>query len=89
MATPQANKSATYKIRAQGVVDDTWSQRFCAMTIVVTQDPDRPPVTTLTGVLADQDALETVCDSLYTLGIPLLSVERLGEVDNTTALPGR
>lgn len=39
-------------------------------------DADAPPITTLTGVLPDEAALDHLLDKLYTLGLPLISVER-------------
>jgi len=37
---------------------------------------DMPPITTLTGVLPDEAALNHLLDELYALGLPLISVER-------------
>ncbi len=76
MPTPSRDKPATYKIRVQGALDASWSDRVGGMTIVVSSKPDTPPVTTLTGVIANQDELERVLNTLYDLGLPLMSVER-------------
>lgn len=45
--------------------------------ITTHRQPDAPPVTELTGVLRDQAALASVLETLYDLGLPLLSVECL------------
>ena len=37
---------------------------------------DAPPITTLTGVLPDEAALDHLLDELYEHGLPLISVER-------------
>jgi hypothetical protein len=43
------------------------------MTITVESEGDGPPVTTLTGIV-DQAALQGVLRRLYSLGLPLFSV---------------
>jgi hypothetical protein len=37
---------------------------------------DAPLITTLTGALPDEAALDDLLDNLYALGLPLISVER-------------
>jgi hypothetical protein len=64
----------TYAIRAQGRLDATWSDQLGGMRIVVTGS-GRHAVTTLVGRLADQAALMGVLNTLYELGLPLLSVD--------------
>lgn len=44
------------------------------MKITVENGDDGPPVTTLTGVVADQAALHGLLRRLYSLGLPLISV---------------
>jgi hypothetical protein len=44
------------------------------MTIMVESEGDGPPTTTLTGVVADQAALQGLLRRLYCLGLPLISV---------------
>jgi hypothetical protein len=44
------------------------------MTITVESEGDGPPVTTLTGTVADQAALQGLLRRLYSLGLPLISV---------------
>ncbi len=75
MATDSPNQPAFYTIHAQGVLDVSWTDRMSGMAITVSHDPDAPAITTLTGPLADQATLESVLTTLYTLGLPLLSVE--------------
>ena len=66
----------TYRIRVQGHLGESWSDRMGGMCIVTAREPDGRVVTTLCG-LADQAALSGVLNSLYDLGFCLLSVERV------------
>ena len=65
---------ATYQIRVQGHLDESWSDRLAGMTISTTQVDDAP-VSVLTNRLRDQAALFGVLNTLYDLHLPLLSVE--------------
>jgi len=62
-------------IRVQGILN---SQTTRVEGLHIDSQPrvDAPPITTLTGVLRDEAMLEDVLDKLYTLGLPLISVER-------------
>ena len=71
---------ATYRIRVQGLLDPSWANRLGGMTIVASSESDASVTTTLTGELADQNALENVLTTLYNLGLPLLSVDSLADV---------
>jgi hypothetical protein len=66
-------------IRVQGVLN-----RQTATTLGLFSDTqletDAPPITTLTGVLPDEAALNQVLDELVARGLPLISIER-AEVD--------
>lgn len=64
----------TYAIQVRGWLDTTWSDQLGGMRIAVTESGERP-VTMLIGRLTDQAALLGVLNSLYELGLPLLSVE--------------
>jgi hypothetical protein len=44
------------------------------MTIKVEREGEGPTITTLTGVVADQAALQGLLNQLYALGLSLLSV---------------
>jgi hypothetical protein len=69
----------TYAIRAQGRLRSDWSSSLHGLAVSVTSNVDRYPVVTLTGSLSDQRALLDVLDTLYGLGLPLLSVELISE----------
>ena len=70
---------ATYRIRVQGRLDDTWADRLGGMAITSTSTKEKLPVTLLVGHLIDQAALSGVLNTLYELHLPLLSVENLDE----------
>jgi hypothetical protein len=67
-----------YKIRIQGYLHESWSDRMGGVTIGVESRPDGVPVSMLTGQFQDQAALAGVLNTLYDLGLPLLSVECVG-----------
>ncbi len=66
----------TYEIRVQGQMGGRWAQWFDDMTIHVNEEAANGPMTVLTGPVADQAALLGLLQKLYTLGLPLLSVQR-------------
>ena len=71
-------QTATYQIKVPGHLDESWSEWAGGMTITVESEGDGPPaVTTLTGTIADQAALQGLLRRLYSLGLPLISVNRL------------
>jgi hypothetical protein len=70
------DQPATYQIKVPGHLDETWSDWAGGMTIKVESEGDGPPVTTLTGTV-DQAALQGLLRRLYSLGLPLLSVNRV------------
>jgi hypothetical protein len=67
------DQPATYQIRVPGHLDESWSDWAGGMTITVESEGDGPPVTTLTGTV-DQAALQSLLRRLYSLGLPLISV---------------
>ena len=67
------DRPATYQIKVPGHLDESWSDWAGGMTITVESEGDGPPVTTLTGIL-DQAALQGLLRRLYSLGLPLISV---------------
>jgi hypothetical protein len=69
---------ATYQIIVPGHLDASWSEWADGMTITVESAGNGPPVTTLTGTVADQAALQSLLRRLYSLGLPLMSVNWMG-----------
>lgn len=67
------NQPATYQVKVPGHLGESWSDWSGGMTIAVEIDCDGRPVTALTGTL-DQAALQGLLRRLYSLGLPLISV---------------
>ena len=67
------DRPATYQIKVPGHLDESWSDWAGGMRITVESEGDDPPVTTLIGTL-DQAALQGLLRRLYSLGLPLISV---------------
>ena len=67
------DRPATYHIQVPGHLDESWSEWVGRMTITAEIDDDGRPVTTLTGTV-DQAALQGLLRRLYSLGLPLISV---------------
>jgi hypothetical protein len=67
------HRPATYHIKVPGHLDESWSDWAGGMTIMVASEGGGPPVTTLTGDV-DQAALHRLLRRLYSLGLPLISV---------------
>ena len=68
------DQPATYEIKVPGELNPSRSDWAGGMAVRVTSEGDGPPVTTLTGTVADQAALQGLLRRLYSLGLPLLSV---------------
>jgi len=71
------------KIRVQGILDRQTASVMGLFSDTQT-GADAPPITTLTGVLPDEAALNQLLDELYARGLPLISVER-EEVDQAAS----
>jgi hypothetical protein len=67
------NRPATYQIQVPGMMDLSRAEWAANMEVVVDQEGEGPPITTLTGDL-DQAALHGLLRRLYSLGLPLISV---------------
>jgi hypothetical protein len=67
------DRPAAYQIKVPGHLDESWSEWAGGMTVTVVSGGDGLPVTTLTGKV-DQAALQGLLRRLYSLGLPLISV---------------
>jgi hypothetical protein len=72
------DQPTAYRIEVPGHLDESWSDWAGGMTITVEAHADGPPVTTLTGTV-DQAALQGLLRRLYSLGLAILSVNRVAE----------
>jgi hypothetical protein len=79
----------TYQIRVQGQISERWAHLFDEMSIETDQGGDAAPTSMLSGPVADQAALMGLLQTLYALGLPLLSVQRveLGAAQSEMLLP--
>ena len=66
----------TYRIKVPGHLDERWSDWADNMKVAAETAADGMPITTLTGSL-DQAALLGLLRRLYSLGLPLISVNCL------------
>ena len=73
------DKPAIFRIRVEGILDESWSSRLSGMQIIRDENTKKKQVTILYGYLPDQPALSGILNSLYDLGLPILSVECLNE----------
>ncbi len=70
--------STIYEIKVQGCLDESWSDWFEGMTITVHTKPDGPSITTLTGEVVDQSALQGILLRIHDLNMELISVTQIG-----------
>jgi hypothetical protein len=73
---------AGYCIKVQGRLDERWADAFGAMELVVGTGSDGTAITTLTGLVADQAALQGLLSELYGLGLPLISVQQMENLED-------
>lgn len=75
------HSGGVYRIRFQGVLDQAWRDRIGEMQVIsyANDTEGGAPETLLIGRLADQAALAGMLNLVYSLGLPLLEVVRLGE----------
>lgn len=71
----ELDKPGSYQIKIKGVLDEAWSDWFEGLTVT----PQAGGETLLTGPVRDQAALHGILARIRDLGLPLLSVERIGD----------
>jgi hypothetical protein len=69
-----ADRPAHYEIRVRGVLDRHWSGWFDGLQV----SSDEPGQTLIAGPVVDQAALHGLLAKVRDLGLPLLSVRRIG-----------
>mgnify|MGYP003572689242 CR=1 FL=1 len=74
---------ARYRIQVHGAVDEIWFDYYDNMVIETTAGSMRRPLTTITGRVIDQAALQAVLSLLYDMQLPLVSVDWLPEDEQT------
>jgi hypothetical protein len=68
------DQSTAYQIRLKGTLDSSWSEWFGGFTITVQGDE-----TFLIGIVCDQSALHGILAKINDLGLPIVSVENIGQ----------
>ena len=71
---------AVYQIEVQGYLDESRSDWFDDMAIVPQVDAQGASITRLTGRIIDQAALHGLLLKLYDLGMPLLLVNCIEQI---------
>ena len=71
---PAPAEPARYELRVRGVLDPGWSAWFEGLQVSC----DQAGQTTITGLVADQAALNGLLTKIRDLGLELLSVRRIG-----------
>jgi hypothetical protein len=71
---------ATYAIWVHGALSGEWADRLGGLHIREVR-VGAQPMTELVGEVVDQTALAGVLSTLFSLGLPIVSVDRLVELD--------
>lgn len=73
------DQPAMYRIQVDGKIDERLCEWFEDMTIANESGADGKPITILTGLVADQAALQGLLSRIYILGFLVISVTRVEE----------
>ena len=74
-AKPDVNQPLVYQIRIKGHLSPQWMDWFDGLTITLEEDGN----TLLSGEVVDQAALHGILKKIRDLGMPLLSVNSVGQ----------
>jgi len=74
---PTMSGPAVYRIRVRGPLEPKWLDRLGQFEVVQDTQPDGSIVTSLTGRFQDQAALSGILNAVYSLHLPVLSVDCL------------
>lgn len=72
-----SSQTAAYRIIVEGTLDPIWLDSLGGLEITEQRQPGQSVVTRLEGLLVDQSALQGVLDTLFMLGLRLITVECL------------
>ncbi len=75
----QFESQAYYRIVIQGELSDSWVERLGNLKKTDTRREHGLASTTLMGLVRDQTQLNGILDTLYSLHLPILRVERAEE----------
>ena len=68
--------AAHYRIIVEGELDARWSDRLAGLAIERIEGDDQRPRTVLSGKIRDQAELNGVLESLYSLHLPIVRLEK-------------
>jgi hypothetical protein len=83
---PTLDRLAAYEIRVPGEIRTGWASWAKEMTVTIEREGGDPPITAMTGSF-DQAALLGLLRRLYSLGVPLISVNWIDEAGETDLEP--
>ncbi len=72
-------KEAIYRIVVDGFIDESWSDQFGGMQILVEKKKGSRTVSILIGEIKDQSALSGILNNLYDMQFTVISVNMLFE----------
>ena len=73
------DQPATYQIKVPGVLNALWFDDDHSLSITVEKYTNGQPITILTGLM-DQAALQGLMRLLYSLGLPIISVDYFDDI---------
>ncbi len=73
------DRPTVYRITVEGRLDESWLEWMDDMRMTVASTDDGPPITTLTGTLPDQAALQGILSRIGMLNLRLISVTEAGQ----------
>ena len=68
---------AMYKIKVQGELKESWSEKLQGLQINIERSQGNKPVSVLIGQINDQSALSGVLNALYDFNMTIISVRML------------
>ena len=71
------SKPAVYKIKVQGLINESRSEVLGGMQITVDYSKGKKPISILVGRINDQTALSGILTTLYDFHFPIISVNAL------------
>lgn len=72
-----------YEIKISGFLTENWYDWITKLIVTVERLEDNPPITILTGRF-DQAALHGLLRRLYSLGFPLISVNYIQQIEESS-----
>jgi len=76
MDKSRSSGPAIYEIRAEGCLDEDWSDWFGDLIVTVRSAADGSTITCLTGIVEDQPALRGLLSKIWDMNLALISVFR-------------